>query len=301
MQERAQAFRVKIWPFILGDGCLLLFAGFIVFRSSKPLSSLELIVSSVCVFLGAWMAILPFLRNQTAMLEAEKLAGSQEAMTAWTNAQDLVKKVNEVTEQWQVIETTSQFSLKQAEEMGQKIGAEAKAFTEFLAQTQNSENQSLKLDLEKRQRSESEWLQMVVFILDHVFALYQAAVRSARGDLLAQIGHFQNTCRESARRVGLVVIEAKEGDIFDPNYHRIQEGTEEDQTGKIVASILAPGYRFQGQLLRPILVSIAPQNSGSPIDLIPTPEETPLTSPPQPSSPPVSPAEEPPSPESLLL
>ena len=55
---------------------------------------------------------------------------------------------------------------------------EVRQFTEFMQKMNDSEKAALRLEVEKLRRGEGEWLQVLVRILDHVFALHAAAVRS---------------------------------------------------------------------------------------------------------------------------
>jgi len=74
---------------------------------------------------------------------------------------------------------------------------------------------TLRLEVEKLRRVESEWLQVAVRMLDHVYALHQGACRSGQPHLIEQVGSFQNACRDAARRVGVTPFTANEGEPFD--------------------------------------------------------------------------------------
>ena len=80
-------------------------------------------------------------------------------------------------------------------------------------------------------RAEAEWIQIVVHILDHVFAVFQAANRSGQPALAEQMGHFQNSCRDAARRIGLVATLVKAGDPYDPNLHKLSKTPRQMETG----------------------------------------------------------------------
>jgi molecular chaperone GrpE (heat shock protein) len=73
--------------------------------------------------------------------------------------------------------------------------------------------------------------------------------------LAAQIGNFQNACCGVARRVGLAIFEAEREKPFDPKSHQVS-GTEKPPEDALVADTVAPGYTYQGRLLRPALVRL---------------------------------------------
>jgi molecular chaperone GrpE (heat shock protein) len=93
-------------------------------------------------------------------------------------------------------------------------------------------------------------------MLDHVHALHQAGVRSGQPSLREQLSHFQNACREIARRVGLVPFEANGDDPFDEKVHQLIEPDGQPLEQARVAETVAAGYTFQGQLLRRSLVRV---------------------------------------------
>jgi len=85
----------------------------------------------------------------------------------------------------------------------------------------------------------------------------QAAAQSNLPNVAAQIGQFLNVSREAARRVGLTQVLAAAGEPFDPQRHQLVEGTAAPAEAAPIAGTLAPGYTYQGQLLRLPLVGFA--------------------------------------------
>jgi molecular chaperone GrpE (heat shock protein) len=169
--------------------------------------------------------------------------------------------------------------------------SEATAFTEFLQKANDTEKAHLRLEVEKLRRAESDWLHIVIRMLDHVFALFQAAVRSGRQDVADQIGHFQHACRDAARRIGVVPLVPTPGEAFDPAMHQLIDEKAQPSKGATIGETLATGYSFQGQLVRRALVALqteepSPQGVAS-VEETETPIET--------ASAPAAPSQEPPS------
>jgi molecular chaperone GrpE (heat shock protein) len=134
--------------------------------------------------------------------------------------------------------------------------AEVQSFTEFMQQANEKERGTLRIEVEKLRRAEADWLQVLVRTLDHVFALHQGALRSGQPGLIEQLGHFQNACRDAARRVGLTPFSANEAEPFDPQRHQLVDGAAQPAPDAVVAQTIAAGYTFQGRLIRPALVSL---------------------------------------------
>ena len=105
---------------------------------------------------------------------------------------------------------------------------------------------------------ENDWLHVVVRLLDHTFALYKAAERSGQAALIDQLALFQNSCRDVARRVGLLPLVPEPGEFFDPQCHRLPESEGELPQGARIKETLATGYTYQGRMLRPAMVAIHP-------------------------------------------
>jgi len=110
-------------------------------------------------------------------------------------------------------------------------------------------------------RAESEWLQVLMRMLDHVYALHVGALRTSQPGLIDQVGNFQNACRDVARRVGLSPFIAGDAEPFDGQRHRLAEGEAQPAPGAIISETVAAGYTFQGRLLRPALVRLANGNA----------------------------------------
>jgi molecular chaperone GrpE (heat shock protein) len=178
------------------------------------------------------------------------------------DALNQLQKIDEVAAQ--ILGATNQWRefRVQTDEMGAStkalagsIATEANAFKEFLQKANDSEKGHLRLEAEKLRRAETEWLQVVIHILDHVSALYAAARQSGQPGLIEQIGQFHNGCRDIARRVGLAAVTGREGEPFDPNLHQLKDKAAPVENAA-VGETLALGYTFQGKLVRRPLVAL---------------------------------------------
>jgi molecular chaperone GrpE (heat shock protein) len=208
------------------------------------------------VALGALLCVAPFLleyRAATRLTEADRLS---KAVLQIENIEIISRQINHATANWQAAHEQANKAVDASREIADSIAAEARSFGDFLKKANEAEKNNLRLEVDKLRRGENEWLQILVRILDHIFALNQAAIRSGQTSLVKQLGQFQNACRDIARRVGLVPFVALPGDPYDPNTHQLADSNVVPAAAAVVAETMATGYGFQGQLVRPALVTL---------------------------------------------
>src|SRR6266480_1157336 len=255
MSERT-APRLPKWPFFLGDLVLLGAAWLIFWQSRTPMTAWETFFCSGCVALGAVLGVAPYLLQYRAAMKLTEADRLTKAVLQIENLEIIGRQITHATAGWQTAHEHATQSVEAARGIAEGITAEARAFSEFLQKANDTEKNHLRLEVDKLRRSENEWLQILVRILDHIFALYQAAVRSGQDNLVQELAHFQNACRDVARRVGLVPFLAIPGERYDGKVHQLADVAVAPAAEARVAETIATGYSFQGQLLRPALVTL---------------------------------------------
>ena len=255
------------WPFYLGDLLLVGVAAVFIFRGDGPLSVWAMFACVVAVGGGAWLAVTPFLVEYRAANRIAESANLQAALERFANLETLANQIQNATGRWQTAQEQADKTVATAGEIAGRISTEAKAFVDFLQKTNDGEKANLRLETEKLHRAEGESLQVITRILDHVFALHQAGVRSGQPGLIEQLGQFQNACRDAARRLGLVPFAVPPDDLFDEKVHQLADPSQPLPPASRVADTIATGYTCQGQLLRRALVTLCP---GAPDDAKPT-------------------------------
>ena len=272
--------RLPKWPFYLGDGLLLGTAYFIWSQSKGAMGHWDMCLVVVCVIAGAALAVAPFLLEYQASMKVAE-AGALTTVVAQMQAlESIASQISGATAKWQDAHEQADKTAATAREITERMTAEANAFKEFMQRANDSEKATLRLEVDKLRRAESEWLQVLVRILDHIFALNQGARRSGQPKLIEQLGHFQNACRDAARRIGLTPFTAEPAQPFDSQRHQLLEADAKPPADALVAETLATGYTFQGRLLRPALVRLDGDNAApapaaaSPAESIPTGEQS---------------------------
>jgi molecular chaperone GrpE (heat shock protein) len=240
-----------------------------------PLSQWEVIACCVCVFLATLLGITPYLLEYRAVIKYGALMKLIEtsSFTAATekiqNLERCVAQIGAATDHLQTAQAQADKTAQLAHQISERMTEEVKGFSDFLQKANEGERATLRLEVDKLRRGEAEWLQVLVFMLDHIFALNKAAERSGQENLIRQLAQFQNACRDTARRVGLTAMVVTFGEVFDAQKHQLSEG--ETLTDGAISEVVASGYSFQGKIIRPVLVklqaaaAVAEQGEATPV------------------------------------
>ena len=231
-------------------------AYFIYWESKYPLGRWEITACGVCVALGAVLGILPYLLEYRALLKRIEANALETVTEKIQKLETVATQISSATNHWQAAQDQADKTAALAREIADRMAAEVRDFSAFMQKANDTEKTTLRLEVEKLHRAEMDWLQSLVFVLDHVFALHAGAVRSGKTELVEQLTHFRNACQESVRRVGLVAFVPAPGDAFDPARHQCAEGGDVPANARI-AEPMAVGFTLQGRIVRPAFVRLA--------------------------------------------
>jgi molecular chaperone GrpE (heat shock protein) len=267
------------------DALLLGAVGYIYSQSKLPLGQTELALGVFCLVAGCVLAVAPFILEYRTLA---RLAEANELTSVVARINDLERiaaQIGSATAQWQEVQKQAEETKAGSEQIAGRMGEEVKAFTEFLQKANDGEKSTLRLEVDKLRRAEGDWVQVLVRMLDHVFALHQGAMRSGQPNLMEQVGNFHAACRDVARRVGLTPFAPAEADPFDPQRHQTVEGNGQPPSDALVGETIASGYTLQGRMIRPALVRLRNGN-GKPTEESPVvvPAPAPLVPEPPPAA-----------------
>ncbi len=257
--------KLSKWPFFVGDALLLGIAYFVVHQSQLPLGHWELCFVILCGIGGAALGVAPFLFEYETLVKLTEAGSLTTAMSQLQDLKGIADQISSATGRWQDAQDAADKTATTAQEIAERMTGEVQAFTEFMKRANDSERANLRLEVEKLRRAEADWVQVLVRMLDHVYALHQGALRSGQPNLIEQLGSFQNACRDAARRVGLTPFAAKEAEPFDAQRHQLIGDGANAAPDAIVAETIATGYTYQGRPLRPALVRLreSPAENGT--------------------------------------
>jgi molecular chaperone GrpE (heat shock protein) len=251
-------WKVPKWPFLLAYATLLGFAAFFLQRAPQSVHHWE--IAAACVVIGTLVCVLPFYLDYRAMgkaLEANALGTVAEKIAT---LEKLSAQISSATNHWanlsESVQTESGKTAAIAKDIADKMTDEVRRFSEFMQGVNDNEKANLRLEVEKLHRGENEWLQTVVRMLDHIYALHIGAVRTGDARFIEPISNFQNACRDTVRRLGLTPFAAEPGEPFDADRHQPAGNPESIPADAVVGETVGAGYTFQGKLLRPALVRL---------------------------------------------
>lgn len=251
-------WKVPKWPFLLGDAFLMVFGYFFVLHSPLPIRHWE--IAAGCVALGAILGVIPFILDYRAMGKALEVNALSSVADRIQDLERVTALISSATNEWMSAQTQAEKTSTGAKEIADKMADEARQFAKVMQKLNDSEKSALRLEIEKLRRAEADWLQVLVRILDHVFALNAAAERSGQPRVAEQMTQFQNACRDVAQRVGLVPFAATPDELFDAKRHQAVNTESEPPAGAVVAETVGAGFTYQGKLLRPALVRLRAAN-----------------------------------------
>jgi molecular chaperone GrpE (heat shock protein) len=256
-------------PFFVGDAVLILLAVFIYWQGKRPLTPWEIAAVLVCCVTGACLMVAPFLLEYQATVRKGEAASLTSSLEQIKDLQSLAALIGAATARWQTVQEQSDKTVVAAKSVAERMATEAAGFTEFLQKANDCERSNLRLEVEKLKRAETDWVQSIVAMLDHIYALNQAAARSGQTSLIDQLSRFQIACRDIARRVGLAPFVPAADETFNPKLHQLADGTEPPTFESTIDQTIATGFTFQGRMVRPAIVVLRPQPSANELHSVP--------------------------------
>lgn len=248
--------QLRKWPFLIGYFLLIALAlGTLHTKNYQPVGW-DWVVIIVCFALGIFFGGLPFL---TEFLESSRRFEATEFRSTLEQIRQLEKVgglISTSMSQWKEVHERCDEVVKVAEKIAVQTRSERERLDQITEKANAQEREHLRLEVEKRRRDEREWLEVLVGIMDHIFALHRAAVRSGQVKLIQQIEDFQTACQEICRRVGLSQYLANVGETFDPQIHKVLDGIDIPSSA-VIAENLACGFRYQGHPIRLPMVRLS--------------------------------------------
>jgi len=158
------------WPFFLGDFTLLGVAVVVALQGGLPMGIWPASLVAVCVAGGAALSIYPFVLEYHALVKLAEAEALSSAVSQIQKLETIASQISAATSQWQNVHGEAEKVGAAAKGMEERIRQEAQAFTEFMQKVNDGEKATLRLELEKMQRFEKDWLQVSIRMLPRVCA-----------------------------------------------------------------------------------------------------------------------------------
>lgn len=246
-------------PFYIADALIVAVAGVVLWCVLPAHSAGAYALAAVCIAAVAFAAaisIRPWLKEFEAATKLAELDRMKSAVEQIEGVEAVARQIQDATARWQTVSDAASKTAEVSNGILDRIKVESTEFVKSLQGLKEEERRTMGLEIEKLRRSEGDYLQVLVRLFDHIFALNQAGQRSNQPALAQQLGQFQMACRDAARRVGLICYAPDDGEPFDERSQQTENEAGQPPAGALVETSLAAGYVFQGQLLRKSLVRI---------------------------------------------
>lgn len=193
--------KLNPWPFIVVDTLLLGVAALIGYQSKGMLAGGPLLLVGVLIFLGAILAVLPFLlnfarRQENALTERQREIAALAQSTA-ASAEQLSIAASSL----HTIADLAAKSAKQAEQLPQKLQEKIHEFKEQLNEVSLSENEALSQEVNTLRAAETERIETILTTvrkLSSEIARLEAASRKNVTDLTDSLTSFSTSAEQAA-------------------------------------------------------------------------------------------------------
>lgn len=209
-----EAPKLNPWPFIVVDALLLGIAAAIGAQTPAPISGTPLLVVGALIFLGAIIAITPFLltfsrRQEVALAERQ----NEIAALAQTTAASAEQLSIAAASLHSIAETAAK-SVKQVEQLPQKMQEKIHEFKEQLNEVSLNENEVLSQEVNTLRAAETERIETILTTvrkLSSEIARLEAASRKNVTELTESLTRFTASAEQAAAEATTAVASMRAG------------------------------------------------------------------------------------------
>jgi len=257
MRSESRNPKIEKWPFVTGGLSLLVAAGgLLVFFNNRP-ETWILTLTLFAFVSGVLINLLPFVLEYLRKSRQINAEDFDSALAKVQGIEKIAELISDATEQWN---RNCRSTAKTTATISALIQTGEDRLKTVLQEANDRQLDELQQERDRLQRSNRQWLETLVGILDELFLLQQTAKRTGQHESLQQLETLQQKSLELSHKAGLGQYLAKTGEPFDPRFHRAN-GNGIPPNPRIKET-LVPGFSFQGRCIRLPLVSLNP-SSGS--------------------------------------
>ena len=245
---------VNKMPFYVADAVLILASICILAFAQHPLSGSACWALAVILGCGAWIAILPWFQEYKNNAALSQLDGLRSVSECIQQMNTFSAGMNSAIASLANVQKMTEASARAASDAENKIVAHSQDFAERISKAVSYEKSSFQIEIDKLHRIENDWLSTGIGIMDHVLALTNAGIQSGKPEIIEQLRRFRGACLEFAARAGLQPFLPAPTDTYDPEKHVLPPNTPTPDPSTKISRVIAPGFNYQGQLVRKAMV-----------------------------------------------
>ena len=99
--------KINKLPFLITDLVFLGVAAVIIFQSARPIGATQIFAAIICVALGAWAAITPFLKDHDIVVRLAEAEHLNDTVEEIKNLKTVAAYVQTATSHWQTLQENS--------------------------------------------------------------------------------------------------------------------------------------------------------------------------------------------------
>ncbi len=207
-----EAPKINPWPFIISDAVLIAAAYFIGSQAHVPFSTTVVLAIGILIFIGAVLAVAPFLINATRQQENALLERQREiAALAQTTAAS-AEQLSIATASLQGFGDHVAKSLKMVEQLPSKLQEKIHEFKIQLNEVSVSENEVLSQEVNALRASETERIESVATTVRKLaaeFSQLESATRKNVAELSETLAKFSASAQHAASAAATSISDAR--------------------------------------------------------------------------------------------
>lgn len=206
--------KLNLWPFIGVDVLLLGVASFIGLRAPGPLSNVQLLVVGLLIFLGAILAVTPFVLNFTRRQENALAERQREIAALAQSTAASAEQLSIAAASLHTIAETASKSVKHAEQLPQKLQEKIHEFKEQLNEVSMNENEVLSQEVNTLRAAETERIETILTTvrkLSSEIARLEAASRKNVTELTESLSRFTTSAEQAAAEATTAIASLRAG------------------------------------------------------------------------------------------
>lgn len=230
----------------------------------KPLSGAACWCIALLFCGGAWASIWPWMQEERTKAALSELDGTKSIEESVRKMAIFAQGINTSLSALENAQKAMENTTKALASVDEKMSATTKDWERRVSKAAQYEKNTFILEVNKLRQEEKGWIETGMGLLDHILGFTGAGLASHQPQIVEQMSRFRGACLEITSRIGIQPVLPARDEPYNPDMHRLPPNAPQAEPGSKIAHVLAPGYIYQGQLVRKTTVLVEgmtlPQN-----------------------------------------